>query len=229
MAVLITGASRGIGKALTEAYRASGKRTITIGRGEGLRVDREGQHIYIRFAWDDFNALAEALHDVSEAEGFKIESVINNAGLLIKDMISEVSYADFEEQMRVNVWYALELFRALYSRKLLAPNAHILNIGSMGGVQGSMKFPGLFAYSASKAALVGLTESLDAEYGGEGLAFNCLALGAVNTEMLKEAFPGYVSEVDPENMAKFIQRVADEFGDVMSGKLIQASKSNPDA
>ena len=84
--------------------------------------------------------------------GFKIESVINNAGVLIKDLISDVSYADFEEQMRVNVWYALELFRALYNKKLLAPNAHILNLGSMGGVQGSMKFPGLFAYSASKAA-----------------------------------------------------------------------------
>ena len=69
MAVLITGTSRGIGKALLEAYRASGRRTITISRGEGIRVDRDGQHLYIRFAWDDFTSLAEALHELSEAEG----------------------------------------------------------------------------------------------------------------------------------------------------------------
>ena len=92
-----------------------------------------------------------------------------------------------------------------------------------------MKFPGLFAYSASKAALAGLTESLDAEFGAEGLSFNCLALGAVNTEMLKEAFPGYISHVNPKNMARFARSFSEGSGRLMSGKIIQVAKTNPQA
>ncbi|MEQ9187975.1 MAG: SDR family oxidoreductase [Cryomorphaceae bacterium] len=229
MAVMITGTSRGIGSALLKEYKGSGVSTISLTRSDRLEVSMEGQHIRVGFGWDDFEALAKELAVQSEKIGFKVNVLINNAGLLVKDSIKEVRYEDFERQMRVNAWNSLALFRAMHSEGLFADGAHILNIGSMGGVQGAVKFPGLLAYSASKAALIAITEALDAEYGDEGLAFNCLALGAVNTEMLQEAFPGYVSKVDPENMAKYIRTVADESGRIMSGKLIQATKSNPEA
>ena len=225
MAVLITGVSRGIGKEIVDQYRDAGESVIAIGRGEGVSVERDGDHIYIGFDWSQFDLLGQRLKE----EGISVDRVINNAGLLIKDEIGDVDYNDFAEQMRVNVWNVMSLFRSLYRNGILASGSHIVSIGSMGGVQGALKFPGLFAYSASKAALVALTESLDAEYGAEGLSFNCLALGAVNTEMLKEAFPGYISEVDPEKMAEYIRSFVDGSGKMMSGKVIQVSKSNPEA
>lgn len=223
MAVLITGVSRGIGKAVLEQYLSAGDSVVSISRGEGVELERNGHHIYIRFDWRQFDVLGEAL----KAEGVEVDRVINNAGLLIMGDIGDVQYNDFEEQMRVNVWNVLELFRSIYNRGVVSKGAHIVNIGSMGGVQGALKFPGLYAYSASKAALIALTESLDAEYGAEGFAFNCLALGAVNTEMLNEAFPGYISEVDPEKMAEYIRSFTDTSGKLMSGKVVQVSKSNP--
>lgn len=229
MAVLITGTSRGIGRALLQEYKDAGVQTISITRSDHIKVTIDGHHISIGFGWDDFEALAKELAALSEKFGFKVNVLINNAGMLVKDSIRDVRYEDFEGQMRVNAWNALALFRAMHSEGLFAEGAHILNLGSMGGVQGAVKFPGLVAYSASKAALIAITEALDAEYRDEGLAFNCIALGAVNTEMLQEAFPGYVSKVDPENMAKYIRTVADESGGIMSGKLIQATKSNPEA
>jgi 3-oxoacyl-[acyl-carrier protein] reductase len=228
MAVMITGVSRGIGKALIDEYREAGVKTIGVSRGNGVEmVDHDG-HIQIGFDWEDFDGLGEVLERMSREQGWKVEVLINNAGVLIKDKILEVRYEDFEAQMRTNVWNSLMLFRSLYNRDIIGQNGHIVKVSSMGGVQGVLKFPGLFAYSASKAAMITLTEVLDAEFRGEGLAFNSLALGAVNTEMLNEAFPGYISQVDPENMAKYIRQFADGSGRFMSGKLIQVAKSNPE-
>src|SRR5581483_7914106 len=87
---------------------------------------------------------------------------------------------------------------------LMPANAHIVNIGSMGGFQGSSKFPGLSAYSASKAALHNLTECLAQEFIDLGIKVNCLALGSAQTEMLEKAFPGYESPVMAFEMGKYI-------------------------
>jgi NAD(P)-dependent dehydrogenase (short-subunit alcohol dehydrogenase family) len=72
----------------------------------------------------------------------------------------------------------------------------------MGGIQGSLKFPGLAAYSSSKGAVITLSE-LAEEYKEQGIAFNVLALGSVQTEML-EAFPGYQAPISAEGMAQYI-------------------------
>ena len=70
-----------------------------------------------------------------------------------------------------------------------------MHISSMGGVQGSSKFPGLSLYSAAKGAVCVFTESLSTEWVQRGIAVNALALGAVQTEMLDEAFPGFQAPV----------------------------------
>src|SRR5690606_32938143 len=80
---------------------------------------------------------------------------------------------------------------------------HIVNISSMGGFQGASKFPGLSIYSSSKAAVAGFTECLAEELKDENIQVNCLALGAVQTEMLSEAFPDYQAPMGPEKMAEF--------------------------
>lgn len=97
----------------------------------------------------------------------------------------------------------------------------------MGGVQGSMKFPGLSAYSSSKAAVITLTELLAEEYKETGPSFNVLALGAVQTEMLEEAFPGYKAPLSAEDMAEYIMDFSLTGNKYYNGKLLQVSNSTP--
>ena len=104
---------------------------------------------------------------------------------------------------------------------------HVVNIGSMGGVQGSVKFPGLSAYSSSKAALANLTECLAEEYKETPIRFNCLALGSVNTEMLKDAFPGFEGSNEPNEMAKFIKEFALTGYKFYNGKVLPVATSTP--
>jgi len=97
----------------------------------------------------------------------------------------------------------------------------------MGGFQGSVKFPGLALYSASKGALSTLTEVLAAELSARKIAVNCLAIGSVQTPMLQEAFPGYKAPVTPESMAQLISWFALNANNWLNGKVIPVSLSTP--
>lgn len=98
--------------------------------------------------------------------------------------------------------------------------AHIINIGSFGGFQGSSKFSGLAAYSSSKAALANLTECLAEEFKNKNISVNCLALGAVETEMFREAFPGNSAPVNAATMAEFIAWFVVNGSKFFNGKIL---------
>ena len=155
----------------------------------------------------------------------KIDVLINNAGLLINKPINDLSIADFEQLFEINV---KSVFRLV---KLLLPhfnkNAHIVNIGSMGGFQGSAKFPGLSLYSASKGALAILTECLAEELKDRNIKVNCLALGAAQTEMLQKAFPGYQAPLSAAEIAEFIADFAIKAHHYLNGKIVPVSLSTP--
>ena len=97
----------------------------------------------------------------------------------------------------------------------------------MGGVRGSVKFPGLSAYSSSKGALITLTEVLAEEYKETGPSFNVLALGSVQTEMLEEAFPGYKAPISARAMADYIAEFALSGNLFYNGKTLEVSSSTP--
>jgi NAD(P)-dependent dehydrogenase (short-subunit alcohol dehydrogenase family) len=97
----------------------------------------------------------------------------------------------------------------------------------MGGFQGSSKFPGLSAYSASKGALGTLTECLAVEFSGKGISVNALALGAVQTEMLSQAFPGYEAPISANKMADFITNFALNGHQFFNGKQIPVAFTTP--
>ena len=97
----------------------------------------------------------------------------------------------------------------------------------MGGVGGSAKFAGLSAYSSSKGALSILTECLAEELKDYNIHVNALALGAVNTEMLQNAFPGYVANTQPQQMAAFIYDFATTKYSFFNGKVLPVSNSTP--
>jgi NAD(P)-dependent dehydrogenase (short-subunit alcohol dehydrogenase family) len=110
---------------------------------------------------------------------------------------------------------------------LMQSGSHIVNIGSMGGFQGSVKFPGLSAYSASKAALHTLTECLAFELAETGIKINCLALGSAQTEMLEAAFPGYQSPVMAFEMGKYVTDFAKTGHKFFNGKILPVAVTTP--
>ena len=132
---------------------------------------------------------------------------------------------DFEKIYKVNVFGLTSITRKILP--FITSDGHVLNISSMGGVDGSSKFPGLAAYSSSKGAVITLSELLAEEYKEKGIAFNVLALGAVQTEMLEEAFPGYQAPLSAQEMAKYLVRFALEDGLYFNGKVLNVSSSTP--
>ena len=151
--------------------------------------------------------------------------MINNAGSLINKPFLEISSTEFEEVYRVNVFAIATLTRLILP--IINAKGHVVNITSMGGIQGSSKFPGLSAYSSSKGALVILTELLAEEFKESGPSFNALALGAVQTEMLEEAFPDYQAPLSAAQMAKYIVDFALTGHQFYNGKVLPISSSTP--
>jgi NAD(P)-dependent dehydrogenase (short-subunit alcohol dehydrogenase family) len=154
-----------------------------------------------------------------------VDVLVNNAGLLITKSVSELTGDDFDRLFQVNVKSVFLLVKALLPH--FSMNAHIVNLGSMGGVQGSAKFPGLSLYSSSKAAVSVLTECLAEELKDRNIRSNALAIGAVQTEMLESAFPGYKAPLQPEEMAKFVGDFAMTGHHYFNGKILPVSISTP--
>ncbi len=144
---------------------------------------------------------------------------------MLNKPLGMITAPEIEEVFSVNVKAPMLLIQALLP--LMKPGSHIVNIGSMGGVQGSVKFPGLSAYSASKGALAVLTECLAEELKDRQIAVNCLAFGAVQTEMLAKAFPGYEAPVSAGKMAEFVADFALNGNRYFNGKILPVSLSTP--
>ena len=165
------------------------------------------------------------LSDFLEKEFSSIDILINNAGLLINKPFTDLTTTDFIASYQVNVFGPAALIRTVLP--FMKKTGHVVNISSMGGIQGSVKFPGLSAYSSSKGAILTLTELLAEEYKETGPAFNALALGSVQTEMLEEAFPGLKAAVSAEEMAAYIMEFAINGNKYFNGKILQVSNSTP--
>jgi 3-oxoacyl-[acyl-carrier protein] reductase len=223
--IIITGTSRGIGFELVQLFAKDGHQVLALSRNEkpiqnlklknvtALSVDLSHQ--------EDYNKVI----DFVTANWKHVDILINNAGRLINKSFSELSMEDFETVFKTNVFGVAELTRIVLP--FMKKESHVVTISSMGGVQGSIKFPGLAAYSSSKAAVITLTELLAEEYKETGPSFNVLALGAVQTEMLEEAFPGYKASTSAFDMAQYIFDFSLNGNKHYNGKLLQVSNSTP--
>lgn len=164
--------------------------------------------------------------EIDEILGEELDALINNAGVLINKPFLDLSSRDFEQVYGLNVFAVSRLIQMLYP-KLRKSKGHILNISSMGGFQGSAKFAGLSAYSSSKAALACLTECLAEEFKEDKVAVNALAFGAVQTEMLEKAFPGYDAPVNSAQMGVYVAGFVLTGNAVYNGKILPVSVSTP--
>jgi len=234
MNIIVTGASRGLGYETVRRICQSGAhRIIALARsGEKLTaLKREclaanPDSTVLTLPLDVLQEDHQPLTDLIEKElGGKIDVLVNNAGLMINKPFELLEDEDFEATWRSNFLGPVRLIRSLLPH--LREQGHILNIGSMGGFQGSSKFPGLSAYSASKAALHNLTECLAEELKPRNIRINCLALGSAQTEMLEQAFPGYQSPVSAAEMGSFIADFAQKGHRFFNGKVLPVAVTVP--
>ncbi len=236
MNIIITGASRGIGKELTRLFtKQSGHKLFLISRNseklkllinECKAVQPNTKIFALPFDLENTNGINSLIPQINK-EVDSIDILINNAGFLVNKPFDKTNLSDVERIYKVNVLAPIELIKCLMPLFNKAKSAHIVNIGSMGGYQGSVKFPGLVSYASSKAAIAGLTECLAEEYKDSNIKFNCLALGAVATEMLTEAFPDYKAQTTANEMAEFIYDFALNGHKMFNGKIIPVSKTTP--
>ena len=226
--IIVTGASNGIGFSTSIELAKQGHKVFAIARSEDklellTKESFDGKIIPISADLtkdEDINAILKELQATKE-----IDILINNAGTLINKPFLETTIQDWLYQFDVNVLASVRLIKAIKNK--LKQGSHIVNIGSMGGFQGSAKFPGLSAYSSTKGALSILSECLSTEFSQDGVCVNSLCLGAVQTDMLNEAFPGYIAPTQPSEMANFIANFALTAHQFINGKTLPIALNNP--
>ena len=234
MNIIITGASSGVGfEAVLELILTGKHKVIALARSEdklgrlleiarGLNPDCTLYPIAFDVVHDDY---ADLLQFIETRFDNRVDILINNAGALVNKPFAELGESDFVEMLQSNFIGHVRITQSLLP--IMGPDSHIVNIGSMGAFQGSAKFAGLSAYSASKAALHTLTECLALELTERQIKVNCLALGSAQTEMLEKAFPGYQSPVMAFEMGKYIADFALTGHKFFNGKIIPVALSTP--
>ncbi|MCC6399335.1 MAG: SDR family oxidoreductase [Flavobacteriales bacterium] len=230
--VVVTGASRGVGReAVLALVNVHAVNVLAVARDQAaldsLQRQCAGARANVETLVLDLAAL-DAVDNVQRQVGKRrVLGLLNNAGLLRKRGFGMWTLDDLQALFQVNASVPFLLVQALVERLSGDPPGHVVNIGSMGGVQGSVKFPGLAGYSASKMALAGFTECLAEELRDRQVRCNCLALGAVDTDMLRAAFPGYQAPVTAEAMGREVARFLIEGHNYFNGKVLPMSLSTP--
>lgn len=223
--IIITGTSRGIGYELVALFANAGHNVLALSRNE-VPVSGLGISNCHCFPCDitDKKAIKRVIEFLKE-NWRHVDVLINNSGFMVNKPFKLLTTEDFRQSFDVNVFGTAALTQAVLP--FMKREGHVVNISSMGGIQGSLKFPGLAAYSSSKGAIITLTEILAEEYKETGPSFNVLALGAVQTEMLEEAFPGYEAPISAEEMAQYIMDFSLTGNKYYNGKIMEVSSSTP--
>ena len=222
--IIITGTSRGIGYEMALQFANAGHQVLAISRKTSQVLMEHENITCLSIDISDENQLQQVCNFVSKTWK-KVDILIHNAGSLLHKNFTEISSQEFQNIYKVNVFAVAELTKICIP--FMGKGSHVVTVSSMGGIQGSMKFAGLSAYSSSKGAVITLSELLAEEYKESGITFNVLALGAVNTEMLKEAFPGYEAPISAKEMADYIFNFALTGNKFYNGKVLQVSSTTP--
>ena len=222
--IIITGTSRGIGFELALQFANEGHQVLALSRNIPEILMQNKNITCLAVDLSEGNDLEKVLKFLTNSWQ-KVDAIVHNAGALIFKPFSETTVQDFEKIYKVNVFAVASLTQI--ALPFLQKGSHVVTISSMGGIQGSTKFAGLSAYSSSKGAVITLSELLAEEFKEQGIAFNVLALGSVNTEMLQEVFPGYEAPLSPKQMAEYIFNFTLTGNQFYNGKVLQVSSSTP--
>ncbi len=222
--VIVTGTSRGIGLECVQWLSKLGHNVLAVSRkisDKLIDLDNVTCLDVDITKEEDLQKVVAFVQDNWE----HVDILINNAGAIVNKPFEEITQEDFQYVYNVNVFGAARLMQVTIP--FMKVNSHVVSVSSMGGVQGVLKFGGLAAYSSSKGAITILSELLAEEYKDKGIFFNVVALGAVQTEMLEEAFPGYQAPLMPDEMAEYIVNFAIHGNRFFNGKVLQVSTTTP--
>ena len=222
--IIITGTSRGIGYELALQFANADHQVLAISRKTPIELIEHQNITCLSIDISNPDELLQVENFINQTWK-KIDVLIHNAGSLLHKQFTQITSEEFQNIYKVNVFAVAELTKICIP--FMEKGSHVVTISSMGGIQGSMKFSGLAAYSSSKGAVTTLSELLAEEYAAQGIAFNVLALGAVNTEMLQEAFPGYEAPLSAKEMADYIFNFALTGNKYYNGKVLQVSSTTP--
>jgi NAD(P)-dependent dehydrogenase (short-subunit alcohol dehydrogenase family) len=222
--IIITGTSRGIGYELALQFANAGHNVLAISRKTPQELIENKNITCLSVDLSNEEELQQVENFLSHTWK-KVDVIVHNAGSLLLKPFGEITSQEFENIYKVNVFGVANLTRICLP--YLQKGSHVVTISSMGGIQGSMKFAGLAAYSSSKGAVITLSELLAEEYKERGISFNVLALGSVNTEMLQEAFPGYEAPLSAKEMADYIYNFALTGNKYYNGRVLQVSTTTP--
>lgn len=222
--IIITGTSRGIGLETAKLLADQGNQILAVSRKV---ADELKKYPNVTCLAADITVEEDLLKivDFVKNNWQKLDILINNAGAIVNKPFEQITQAEFNYIYQVNVFGVARLVQLCVP--LMQTNSHVVTISSMGGVQGTLKFAGLAAYSSSKGAVTILSELLAEEYKEKGVSFNVVALGAVQTEMLEEAFPGYQAPLTPVEMAEYLADFALSGNKYFNGKVLQVSSTTP--
>lgn len=222
--IIITGTSRGIGNELALKFANEGHNVLAISRKVCPVLASHSKVTCLSVDLSNEEELKN-IADFLSGTWKQVDIVIHNAGAITLKPFAETSVEEFRKIYEVNVFGIVSLTQI--ALPYLKKGSHVVTISSMGGIQGSMKFAGLSAYSSSKGAVITLAELLSEEYKEQGISFNVLALGSVQTEMLAEAFPGYQAPLSAAEMADYIKDFSLTGNKFFNGKVLQVSSSTP--
>jgi gluconate 5-dehydrogenase len=198
---LITGGSRGIGYGIAEAFLKQGARVVITGtRADTLEAAAEalGENCFAYVQDVTHKAEHSALIERIEEEVGSIDILVNNAGMHGKLPSMECSDEQFAKIVDTNLHSVFSLTKAVLPGMLERGAGSVINISSMSALFG---LPQVSAYSSSKTALLGLTRTLSAEYAGQGVRFNCIAPGFIESKMFRE-----IMDRDPARERKILDR-----------------------
>ena len=221
--IIVTGASRGIGHEIVKIAEKKGHRVYSISRN--IKALKDYSFKYPRQVDLANEDSIDKFSSEVKNDGVKVDALINNAGAFLNKPFEKISKKEFEYIFQVNVFGLSSITRKVLP--IIDSKGHVVNITSMGGINGAAKFTGLSAYSSSKGAVNILTELLAEEYKEKGPSFNALAFGAVQTEMLEEAFPGLKAPISAKEIADFILDFSLQGQKYFNGKIIPVSSTTP--
>lgn len=223
---IVTGASRGIGRATALRLGADGFRLLLVARPSADLLSLQDElaqssisvevHPTDLAKPEDVNRLCQQL-----AAGGPYDVLVNNAGCCEPEAFEAMSDASFRRHFEVNVFALQALSRAVIPAMTRAGRGSIVNIASISGIRGTSKFSGFAAYAAAKAAVIVLSEALAAEYASAGLRINSISPGAVDTALLAKVAPGFPPAMSPEEIASVVSMLCSDAGRAFNGRNIE--------
>lgn len=233
--IIITGASSGVGfEAVLDLTANKENKVIALARSaDKLRklheiatsLNPDGGKLFpaqFDIVYDEYHT---SLIPFIKSKFDTVDILINNAGILVNKPFLETTIEGFTQVIQTNLLGHVQMIKHIVP--LMNKGSHIVNIGSMGGYQGSVKFPGLAAYSASKAAIAVLTECLAEEFKEQEISVNCLALGSAQTEMFEAAFPSMQAGTLAFEMGRYIAEFAQSGHKFYNGKVLPVANTTP--